>query len=272
MSINNLTDEEILKLVLIDENQYYTLEYIKNRLKLFQDLFFLSEEKINSCLITINNDDAFLNIDLYYEKFLTEKQIKKMNPSEIIRYIVRNTYKDSRYGNFHNVEYHFIKSIIMNGFIKLHLSKNKMGECLEYLENHLNDMYDYDRYIINPLVAKEKRYVIYDKIIYKMKNIFIVYDEINHYYCIRHRVNKSGEISLYGDISQNKYYQNIIYDYYDVKTGEFIYQSNSELYWVESLQAYNNILDINEKTISLKNLEKRINVPIYIFGKPKKMP
>ena len=115
MNINNLTEEEILKLIFLNENQYYTFDYIKNKLEQFQRMYYLDYEKANFCIMSLNINNLFLNIDLYYEKCLDKKQVGKMNPSEIIRYIVRNTYKDSNYGNFHNIEYHFIKSVISFG-------------------------------------------------------------------------------------------------------------------------------------------------------------
>lgn len=262
MNINNLTDEAILKFILINDNQFYSFDYIKNKLEHFRDLYYLNEERIYSCLMTLNTNDLFFNIDLYYEKCLDKKQINKMRVSEIIRYIVRNIYKDYSNSNFNT---------ITNELVKLHLSKKKICECLEYLETHLEDVYKSDRYILNPVFLnnKEKHQVVYNKKIYKMKNLYIVYNENNNYFCIRYIDNKTGEINLYGDISNKKYYKNIIYDYYDIKTGELVYMSNLDTYQVESMNVFNSIFGITGKTISLKKIEKMIHMPIAMFDKPK---
>lgn len=273
MNINNLEDEIILKFILVNDRQYYNYKYIESKLEQFQRIYYLDEKKAESCLNNLETNNLFLNIDLYYEKCLDKKQIRKMPPSEIIRYIVRNTYKDSSYGNFHNIEYHFIKSVITNGFIKLQLSKKKTCECLEYLENHLDDVFDSDRYILNPIFTKdkEKHQVIYNKIIYKMKNIYIVYNEKNSFYCIRRCLSKDGGIKVYGDKNAKKYYKNIIYEYYDIKTGDFIYESDNDTYQVENLYIFNSIFNFPDSTINLKKIEKMIIMPICMFDKPKLM-
>ena len=275
MNINSLSNEEILKLILTNNNQYYTKDNIVAELEKYQYFYDLSLEKILSCLETLNFSDLFINIDDFYEKNFDVKKVKKMSSREIIRYIVRNTNKDSEYGNFHKIEYKYIKSIIMNEFMKMHLSNKIISECLIYLDEHLEELFDSDRYIINPAKLNhkldDKTKVIYDFVSYKLKNVYIVYNQNNIYYCIRRLCNKNGEIEIYGNISKNKYYRTIIYDYYDIKTQDFICQNDQGSYNIESLYDLYDLSCSKSKdcVISLYKIEQMIELPILQFDKPK---
>ena len=133
------SNEDILKEIL--EHGCFTKQYVLDKLKERK----LSEDKIKLCLDLLDNSKLFVNLDLMYSKKFS---LKKHSSYEVIRYIVRNTKKDSEYGNFHNIEYKYIVNIIINELKKMLVSDKIINECLEYLKNNPDELYDGDRYTL----------------------------------------------------------------------------------------------------------------------------
>lgn len=131
------SNEEILKEILKKDS--FTKHEILNKLKEKK----LSEDRINLCLELLDNSKLFVNLDLIYSK---KFNLKKKSSYEIIRYVVRNTKRNSEYGNFHNIEYKYIVGIIKNELIRMGVADKIINECLEYLKNNSDESYNGDRY------------------------------------------------------------------------------------------------------------------------------
>lgn len=239
--------EDILKQIFISNSIYLTRNEIIRRLNDYK----LSDNDIEKCLEILDNSDMFTNIDLYYTENITEKDFKKLSISEKVRYLIRNSNISKEYGDFYNVKYKYIVGFINNCLVKMEVSKKDSKLILEYLKNHLDDIYDSDRYIINRKKKVNKSKIIYNKIIYKIKNIYCLISDNNIYYCTRKAVNKEGKINF---LDKN-YYSNIYYDYYDIKTKKLL-DDNSKymIIRLKDIDEYNQDCSF----LSLKDIDSSI--------------
>lgn len=176
----------------------------------------LSEDEIKDILVNFKNESLNINIDKYYQEHMDNKSFKKLSSSEKVRFIVRNTNINSEYGNFHNIEYHFIIGIVTNELLKLSIPDDTICECVSYMEKHPDERYDGDRFIIHHNRNKSK--VAYDNHFYQLSDLFVVYNDDKSYYCTRKLTSSSGEIKFLG----NRYYSKVNYDYYDINTKKMI--------------------------------------------------
>ena len=249
--IKKLREDEILLNIFKCENMYYTRENIINQLVECE----VFDNQIKKCLEILDNNPLFINIDLFYEQNCNRKNFKKLPYGEMVRYLVRNTEKDSQYGNFHNVEYKYINGVIINELKKLKLSTKIIDNCNEYLNLYPEKKYSSDRYIMNQNYSRYNNKFIYKSILYKFRNIYVVYNQENMYYCTRSLTHRRGQIEFLG----KKYYQDIDYSYYDIQTQDMVCDSKTLEYFIVNLIDICNYLDIDYPNImSFKQIDSII--------------
>ena len=229
-----------------NKNIYLTKDEIIQQLSLLP----ISEEEIKEALLLLDNPELFINIDKYYKQKLSKKNLLKLPEREIIRYVVRNKYNNSEYGNFHHIEYHYIIGLITNELLKLGMPKEIINSCIDYVHHHPNEQYDGDRYILNQQVKTKQFKVIYKKIFYKLRNLYVVYNNNFVYFCTKEIINKDGEIIFL----DKKYYHTIFCEYYDIKSKQFICDDTTIQYHIVSLRGLFDTLSV-KKLLSFQDVE-----------------
>lgn len=256
-NINNLTFEELMYILFRERNQFLTPNDIKNKLIDYH----ISYEKIKEYIEVLDDNKFLINIDSFYQNNYSKRNFKLLPDYEKIRYIVRNTFINSEYGNFHNIEYKYLIGMIVNQLKKIGLPKKIIEECISYINFYPNELYDGDRYIIKKYSKNKHNKIIFHKKIYKAKNIYIVYNNNCMYYCTKTLLYKNKEI----EFLDKKYYKDINYEYYNILTNQFICDSNNNEYNIICL------CDLDDKEFNDSIIPKSIfNEMINIKYKVKK--
>ena len=240
--------EELLYRIFESDKRYLTnREIIKELLNLQYD-----DDTIKSAIFCSDESKMFINIDKYYSK-LNKKQLKKLNCSEIVRYIIRNS-EVYNYVDFNTCEYKYLKDFVKGELIKLEIPADVITECMNYIDNNSDLLYDGDRYIIDKEKENNTK-IIYNKVLYKLRNIFILFDGKNIYYCVRKIVKKDDKL----EFMDKKYYHDLEYEYYNLKDYKIICDSLSNDYIITPLISYKG-MNKNKKIISFKDVEKKLNL------------
>ena len=126
-------------------------------------------------------------------------------------------------------------------------------------------------YFINSADQKfekyEKSLIVNDDKEYQMKDIYVVYDAYNVYFCNKNinMVTEDDKISGtfirgYGKVDEY-YYRDEIYSYYDIKTGKEICHDHEEGFYIEKLMDFYNVDQMADKNykINLSEISNDIN-------------
>lgn len=112
-------------------------------------------------------------------------------------------------------------------------------------------------YISNSTKQKYEKYensvIVNDDKEYQMKDIYVVYDAGNVYFCTRdiHKLMEDDKISGtfvkgYGKVDEY-YYRDEIYSYYDINTGKEICHDHQEGFYIEKLMDFYNANQMADK-------------------------
>ena len=193
--------------------------------------FGSSELEAEQYMLTLDDRSLCLNIDQYYQEHFTKKKLCKLPTSEIIRFIVRNKFLNSEYGNFHKVEYRYISGMIINELLKLGVSSEIIISCQDYLDKNMDEMVVDDRYILSKQRTNKKMKYYYDAADYKVRNMYVVSDNNQIFFCTRKIINKQGKIIFLGQ----KYYNSFLFAYYDIQTGKKVCDNSDNYFSIVSL-------------------------------------
>lgn len=111
---------------------------------------------------------------------------------------------------------------------------------------------------------------------YQMKEIYVVYDTDNVYFCNRdiYKLMEDDKIngtfvSGYGKVDEY-YYRDEIYSYFDIKTGKEICHDHEDGFYIEKLMDFYNVNQIANKNykINLSEISSDINADYLLSRNP----
>lgn len=223
--------EEILISLFKSDNIYlYESDIIKKL-----NNYSLSEDEIEGCIDVLNHSELFINIDKYYQKTLSKECLKKLCDREKVRYIIRKKKKNK------NIKKALLKLKISKQVIKKYLSDKQIKN---------------DRYILNKENCYLKTKIVYKQKLYKIKNIYIIYNNEELDFCIRKIFSKENEIEFHN----KKYYSDIKYEYYNIKDNQLI--NDIDKYKIIKMTDLKN-MNLDALTISLLDIKSKIKSKLY---------
>ena len=109
---------------------------------------------------------------------------------------------------------------------------------------------------------------------YNLEDVYVVYNNTDTHFCTRKNLQKITEdTKVKGGLFETNeyYYRDEIYGYYDIKTGDKVCQDHEDGFYIENLKDFYSTGDlyVMDYKVNLNDVEKEINNDYLLSREPK---